>query len=374
MRRSRRALDQEGADPLGIIGLPRQHRKENTLAGIAQKGAHRSHPWVLLAVGTLAGLVSSLAALLAVDAERSFALDFPDPPTTSVVDHSITYDRYPEREARIYTVDASLIKQCRQSHFVVVTFSGTGMETSQYQANVIQRPVEDLGGCVMYHWYGNTYDADASARSIADAIAQVTPDGERKRVVFLAASLGGIAAEQIATDPAVAESKAIDLVRIIMIATPVDMNDVLQDVFGVPVPLIKDIPVAIPRFGGLVVLGNAINGQRQRGQLGDPVEWKNTFTNAAKTRPVLLWSELEVLRQGMARIRSDVRVDYLGSPDSELTVDTDKAYARVESLVIAETRYFKLHDGGHDRGWLEATAGTYNEKLVPILRELFGPV
>jgi Alpha/beta hydrolase family len=336
-----------------------------------QRGARRLHPWVWVAIGALAGLCS-LSALLAVDADRSLALDAPDLPTTSVVDHSISYATYPEREARTRSVDATLVEQCRKSHFVVVSFSGTGMETSQYQANMIQRPVEDLGGCVMYHWYGHAYDAVASARSIADAIAQVTPDGERKRVVFLGASFGGIAAEEIATEPVVADSRVIDLVRIIMIATPVDMNDVLQDVFGVPVPLIKDIPVGIPRFGGLVVLGNAINGQRQRGQLLDPVEWKNTFVNAAKTRPVLLWSELERLRMGMVRIRSDVRVDYLGSPDSELTVDTDKAYAQVQNLVIAETRYIRLHDAGHDQGWLTSTSATYNAKLVPIFQELFG--
>ena len=343
------------------------------MAAHDQRGAHRSRPWVRVGVGALAGLVCSLSALLTVDAARSIALDSPDRPTTTVVDHSISYATYPERAARIHAVDPILVEQCRQSDFVVISFSGTGIETSQYQANVIQPAVEDLGGCVMYHWYGHSYDTASSARSVADAIEQVTPDGERKRVVFLGASFGGIAAEDIASEPVVADSRVIDLVRIIMIATPVDMNDVLQDVFGVPVPLIKDIPVGIPRFGGLVVLGNAINGQRQRGELGEPTEWKNTFTNAAKTRPVLLWSELERLRKGMAWIRSDVRVDYLGSPDSELIIDTDKAYARVESLVVAETRYFRLHDGGHDMGWLASTAGTYNDRLVPIFQEMFGP-
>jgi len=334
---------------------------------------HRSHPWVRTALAGLAGLVCSLSGLLALDAARSIALDSPDQPTTSVVDHSITYATYPEREATTRVVDAALVEQCRASHFVVVTFSGTGMEASQYQANVIQRPIEDLGGCVMYHWYGHSYDAAASATSVARAIAEVTPDGQRKRVVFLGASFGGIAAEDIAVEPVVADSKIIDLERIIMIATPMDMNDVLQDVFGVPVPLIKDIPVSIPRFGGLVVLGNAINGQGQRGQLLDPAEWRNTFTNAAKTRPVLLWTELERLRKGLLRVQPDIRVDYLGSPDSELTVDTDKAYARIESIVIAETRYIRLHDGGHDMGWLASTAGMYNDKLVPIFREMFGP-
>jgi hypothetical protein len=338
----------------------------------AARGRHRSRPRAVVFLGALAGLAGCLVSLLALDAERSTALDPPTRPTTSVIDHAITYATYPEREAATHAPDPTLVEQCRQSHFVVVTFSGTGMEASQYQANMIQRPVEDLGGCAMYHWYGHNYDAAASARSVAAAIEEVTPRGQRKQVVFLGASFGGIAAEDVASEPAVTGSSAIDLVRIIMIATPVDMNDVLQDVFGVPVPLIKDIPIAIPRFGGLVVLGNAINGQRQRGQLGDPAEWRNTFANAAKTRPVLLWSELERLRMGLVRIRSDVRVDYLGSPDSELTVDTDKAYARVESLVIAETRYVRLHDGGHDLGWLASTAGAYNEKLVPIFQELFG--
>ncbi|HEY3547660.1 MAG TPA: hypothetical protein VGK17_16425, partial [Propionicimonas sp.] len=131
------------------------------------RGGRRPHPWVRVVVAGLAGLIVALSALLTLDAERSFALDSPDLPTTSVVDHSISYATYPEREARTHTVDSVLVDQCRASHFVVVTFSGTGMEASQYQANVIQRPIEDLGGCVMYHWYGHSYDAAASARSVA---------------------------------------------------------------------------------------------------------------------------------------------------------------------------------------------------------------
>jgi len=47
---------------------------------------------------------------------------------------------------RTTTVDPALVDQCRGSHFVVVTFSGTGMEESHYQANVIQRAIEDAGG------------------------------------------------------------------------------------------------------------------------------------------------------------------------------------------------------------------------------------
>ncbi len=331
-----------------------------------------AHHWLRFLALAVAGSVAASAAILGLDAERSWAIDPRDAPTTSVVDHAITWALYPERTARTTAVDPILVEACRESHFVVITFSGTGLTGSQYQANMIQNLVEELGGCVMYHWYGRSYDAGASARSVADAVQSVTPSGQRKPVVFLGASFGGIAAEDIASQPAVADSPVIDLRRIIMIATPVDMNDVLADVFGIPVPWIKDVPLDIPHFGGLVVLANAVNGQRQRGQLLDAAQWQETFINAAKTRPVLMWSELERIRKGMLTVRTDVPVDYLGSPDSDPTVDTDHAYARIENLIIAPTRYFTISQGGHDEGWLLSMADKYNAKLAPILGELFG--
>jgi len=334
--------------------------------------SRRIHRGLRLAAATMAGVLGGMWAILALDTARSQALDPPDPPTTAVIDHAVTWSTYPERAAMTNPVDPGLVERCRTSDFVVITFSGTGMADSQYQANMIQSHVEDLGGCVMYHWYGHTYDEVASARSVERAVEDVTAPGERKPVVLLGASFGGIAAEDIAAQPAVADSPVIDLRKIIMVATPVDMNDVIQDVFGVPVPLIKDIPLGIPRFGGLVVLGNAVNGQGQRGELLDPVEWRETFTNAAKTRPLLMWSQLERIRKGMLTVRSDIPVDYLGSPDSDMTVDTDHAYARLDNLVMAPTRYFTVPGGGHDEGWLLSMADRYNEKLVPILAELFG--
>ncbi len=342
--------------------------------GRRNAGSRRRTRWGLVrhTAASLAAVLAAVSLILTIDTERSIALDFADGPTTSVLDHSISWARYPQREARVRTVDPVLVTQCRQSAFVVVTFSGTGMEESHYQANMIQGFIEDLGGCVMYHWYGHVYDARASARSVEKAIEEVTPKGRRKAVVFLGASFGGIAAEDVATEPVIQHSTVIDLRRIIMIATPVDMNDVIQDVFGIPVPLIKNIPVAIPRFGGLVVLGNAINGQRQRGQLSDPIEWKKTFINAAKTRPVLMWSELERIRKGMLKVRHNVPVDYLGSPDSETTVNTDQAYERVDNIIVARTRYIVVRGGGHDKGWLMSAADRYNEKLAPIFQELFG--
>lgn len=328
--------------------------------------------WLGFAAATLAGVLCALSAILAVDVARSEALDPLDPPTTAVIDHEITWSLYPEQSARTTAVDPTLVEQCRARDFVVITFGGTGMVESQYQANMIERFVEELGGCVMYHWYGHFYDPAASARSVQQAVAAVTPSGQRKPVVLLGASFGGIAAEDIASQPAVAESKVIELRKIIMIATPVDLDDVIQDVLGVPVPWIKDLPLDIPRFGGLVVLANAINGQRQRGQLLDRSEWRQTFVNATKTRPVLMWSQLERIRKGMSTVRADIPVDYLGSPNSDLIVDTDRAYERVDELIEADTRYLTIDGGGHDEGWLLTRAEQYNARLVPILTEMFG--
>lgn len=330
--------------------------------------------WLTFWIGSVMALTAALAGILVLDSARSLALYRPDPPTTSVVDHSITWARFPQREATSRSVDPLLVEQCRRSRFVVITFSGTGMEDSHYQANMLGGPVTKLGGCVMYHWYGSTYDAHASAMSVRDALRTVTVRGERREVVFLGASFGGIAAEDIASDPVIRSARGIDLRKIIMIATPVDLDDVIQDVFGVPVPLVKDLPVRLPHFGDLVVLGNAINGQRQRGELGDAAEWRKTVVNASKTRAQLMWSELERLRKGMLWVRTDVPVDYVGSPDSDETVDTDQAYGRVAELGTAGTRYLTIEGGGHDQGWLLASADSYNARLVPILQEMFGAV
>jgi len=342
------------------------------LAGGGRTALRRLRRWLAFWMCSAAALTAALTAVLVLDSVRSLALYRPDPPTTSVVDHAITWARFPQREARSRSTDPQLVEQCRRSRFVVVTFSGTGMEDSHYQANMLLSPVTKLGGCVMYHWYGSTYDAHASARSVTDALRSVTAEGERKEVVFLGASLGGIAAEDIASDPGIRSAQGVHLRKVIMIATPVDLNDVIVDVFGVPVPLIKDVQVPIPRFGDLVVLGNAINGQRQRGDLGDAAEWRKTLVNAPKTRSQLMWSELERLRTGMRVVRADVPVDYVGSPDSDATVNTDQAYERVANLVTAETRYLTIEGGGHDQGWLLASADIYNARLVPILEEMFG--
>lgn len=319
----------------------------------------------------LAGLMAGSASILGIDAAYSKAIDTPDAPTTSVIDHDITWTPDPESEAKLRPVNPELIEKCRQSKFVVINFSGTGMETSHYAANILQNLVEELGGCSMYHWYGHVYDPKASAQSVESAVESVTPAGEKKQVVFIGASFGGIAVEDIALEPAVKNSDTINLKRIIMLMTPMDMNDVTDTFFGVPVTWLKDVPV--PEFGGLVVLGNAIKGQAQREQLSDWNEWNNTFINAAKTRPVLMRSELERIQRGLRKVRPDVAVSYVASPDSDPTVNDWQACQRLAELFDDNSvSYVELKQAGHDKGWILAESGKYNPQIGGILRSMFG--
>lgn len=319
----------------------------------------------------LAGVAFAAASLFGIDAELAKANDTPDAPTTSVIDHDITWTPDPESEAKLRPVNPELIEKCRKSKFVVINFSGTGMETSHYAANILQNLVEELGGCSMYHWYGHIYDPEASAESVESAIESVTPAGQKKQVVFIGASFGGIAAEDIALEPAVANSNKIDLKKIIMLMTPMDMNDVTDNFFGIPVTWLDDVPV--PEFGGLTVLGNAIKGQAQREQLLDGDEWNNTFINAAKTRPRLMRSELIRIEQGLRKVRPDVSVSYVASPDSDPTVNDWQACQRLAELFDDGTvSYVELKKAGHDKGWLVAESGKYNPKIGDILQNTFG--
>ena len=60
------------------------------------------------------------------------------------------------REAKSFAIDACLMEKCRESRLVAVTLSGTVMEDSHYQVDMIQKLVADLGGCIMCHWFGHT--------------------------------------------------------------------------------------------------------------------------------------------------------------------------------------------------------------------------
>lgn len=300
----------------------------------------------------------------------SRANDPHDGPTTSVVDMRVTTAPNPEQAAKITEINQDIVEQCRKSKFVVVIFSGTGMETSQYTANMIQDLVQKMGGCVMYHWYGSSYNPEASAESVAEAIDDVTPQGEVKLVIFIGESFGGIAAEDISMEPAIATDKNIDLKGITMIETPVDLNDATETLFGIPLAWLKDLP--IPEFNDLTMLLNSFNGQYLRDELGIPQAYNDSIINARKTSPQLTHDEVERMQRGMRKVNPNVSINYIGSADSTKTVDHKKAYNRIDAMTDATTTYLLIHGAGHDDLWLVKMYKLYENALIISFENTLG--
>jgi hypothetical protein len=332
----------------------------------------KSRIWFQRFGATLGGIALWGASLLGIDAAQYSTTRPSYGPTTSVVDKHITNADNPQEAAKVIDVDPALIEKCRDAKFVVINLSGTGMETSHYAASVLEQVTENLGGCSMYHWYGSEYNPAASADSIEKAVEEVTPTGTKKQVVLIGASFGGIAAEDIASEPAIENSNTIELKQIIMLATPMDMSVVTENFFGIPITWVKNLP--IPEFGKLPVLVNSINGQWRRGQLFDQNEWNNTFINTAKTDPGLMRSQLQRIQQGLRRVRPDVHVAYAASPDSDPTVDNSGSYGALTQMLGGDKVVeINIPGGGHDEGWLASKADLYNSKIFgPLLEALFG--
>lgn len=259
----------------------------------------------------------------------------------------------------------------RKSKFVLVIQSGTGMETSQYTANVLYKTVQELGGVILYSWYGSSYDSHASAVSIRNAIREITPEGEVKPVIMLGQSFGGIAVEDESEDPVLQEADFIDMRRFIFEETPVDLGDATETFFGIPLSWLKDIQ--IPEFNGLTTLFNAINGQYLRGQLGLPEEWTNTFINAAQTSPELMRSEVVRMQSGLQRINPNVPIDYIGSTDSRNTVNHRQAFERLAAMgVKAKVRYIQISGVDHDEIWLSQQVDKYIPAIVDSIKDVVG--
>lgn len=260
----------------------------------------------------------------------------------------------------------------RNSKFVLVIQSGTGMETSQYTANVLYDTVQNLGGVILYSWYGTHYDSHASAISIRDAIRKITPEGEVKPVLMLGQSFGGIAVEDESEDPVLQSADFMNIKKIIMIETPMDLNDATETFFGMPISWFKD--AKIPEFNGLTTLVNAINGQYLREELGVREEWTNTFINAARTSPQLMQSQVERIQQGMRKVNPYVSVDYIGSTDSKKTVNHLQAYERLEGMANAKTkiRYIQIAGVDHDEIWLSKQVDKYIPSIIDSIKDVVG--
>lgn len=258
----------------------------------------------------------------------------------------------------------------RKSRFVLVIRSGTGMETSQYTANVLYNMVQELGGVIVYSWYGSQIDSHASAVSIRDTIREFTPEGEVKPVIMLGQSFGGIEAEDESEDPALKDANFLKIIKIIMIETPVDLEDTTETFFGMPLSWLGN--VQIPEFNNLTTLANAINGQYLRGELGIPEEWNNSFINATRTSPQLMHSEVERIQQGLRKVNPDVAIDYIGSTDSRNTVNHRQAFERIDAMTDAPTNYISISGADHDEIWLAYKVDRYIPSLIQSIKAAIG--
>ena len=251
-------------------------------------------------------------------------------------------------------------------------FSGTSMETSHYAASVYNALVEEHGGCSMFHWSGYRYDPDASAISVEESIDEMVRAGEKKKVVFIGSSLGGTLAQDIATHESVMNSDSIDLERVIVIATPKDMEDINTTILGImPVAWLKHLPLEIPlpAFGRLPIFIQAIAGQVAAGDMTDRQAWWHTIDNVSKTRPQLTHSELERLRRGMHNIRPDVSIDYVGSSTNDNTVNVRQAVEKISQYT--DVTFTEVGDGAvHGDVWHVAAAGYYWSIIEQVLKQV----
>lgn len=348
----------------------------------------RSHVRRKLMAGFLGGTVLSVVGILTLDSEMSEAKRIPVEPSVTILDTAITYTQNPAETTRTQQVSPERVEQCRESKFVVVFISGTGMEVSFYSGNNVKELVEGMDGCVMYLLKGTSNDEHLWAKLLEKAVDEVTPEGEQKDVMLVGGSEGGIVAEDIASDPAIENSKNMKIKQILMLMTPVDMNDTLGTFFGMPIPWLDAKTGDLPKFGNFVVLMNGMNGQSQRDDLLNWGEWQMTFDNAAKTDASRLRYDVERIRRGMQRLNPNIDITYVAADpnvdyrDQDKTVNGMQAYQRIVdmmkqeggagqvSFILLNTRGFRA--GGHDNCWLSENQQECNRQIFePVLRKTF---
>lgn len=302
----------------------------------------------------------------------------PDKPVVRVFDPSIVWTDNPQVTASRQADNLELKQECMNSKFLTIDFSGTGMETSHYSAGLKNASIKKLGGCSLYLWYGQKYDNDANVEAIETAVEELTLPGQSKKVIFRAASFGGIAAEAAAAHPTIKDSKVIDLAGIIMEDSPHDMEDVEYSILGVPFrEIAKYINFAeLPYFiehNHLGVVAAAVKGQNDMGKIGNQTEWGYTWNNIKKTWPPLMWSELAGIDRGMVDYNPAVPVVYMQSNIDD-TVNGTQAIAKIQQA-IPKLRVVHLAYEGlamkHAPSWLSEaqpySSSSYEEETKALL-------
>ena len=128
----------------------------------------------------------------------------------------------------------------------------------------------------------------------------------------------------------------------------------------------------MPEFGKLAVLASNIGSQAQQGKLFTETGLHDAFVNTAKTRPVLMRSELLRIQQGLQNVRPDLAVSYVASPGSDTTVNNVRAFQRLETLPGgAKVTFVEIGDASHDSAWLVSEATKFNPVFKKIFEDTF---
>lgn len=255
---------------------------------------------------------------------------------------------------------------CENSDFIVIHNSGTGKETGEHIATNNRKLIESFGGCAMYLVYGYTYQPAESAKVLSTTIEAFVKDANKRKLVLIGSSFGGIAWEEIATHPAVRDSPFIDILAIVMESSPTSMKDVKGDILGLPASDVANLRIPIIRP---FVLANNLLDIIERKDDINSLTVKNAAINAAETRPQLVDSQLAETIRGLGphEIRSDVRIFYIHSPKTDDMINTVKSLGTLRRMTNATITELAIEGAGHATSWLDfkydKTKPAYEEVL-----------
>ncbi|MGB2786761.1 MAG: alpha/beta hydrolase [Candidatus Saccharimonadaceae bacterium] len=241
---------------------------------------------------------------------------------------------------------------CENSDFIVIHNSGTGKETGEHVATNNRKLIESFGGCVMYLVYGYTYQPKESAEVLSSTISSFAKNGEKRKLILVGSSFGGIAWEEIAMHPAVRNSPFIDIIAIVMESAPTSMKDVKGDILGFPASDVANLRIPIIRP---FVLANNLFDIVDRKEEINFLTVKNAAINAAETRPQLVDSQLARTIHGLGpdEIRPDIRIFYVHSPETDDMINTVQALATLRRMTKASITELAIEGAGHATSWLD---------------------
>lgn len=322
--------------------------------------------------------VVSIAWLLGFDAAATELTDPKELPSVHTVDKRIIDSFIPQATARELPDDPELEKQYLDSDFVMIFFSGMGMEISEINAAIYEETLLEMGGRPAYFWYGHEYNSQKSAQAVVDFLTRVTPAGETRKVVLYGTSFGGMAAQDIISEPVFQQAQNIELLGIFVEGSPANSASVKGDIAGLPLSgLIENTPV-VPPLGRGAVWSIYAAQQIARGQVFDLRQGYYTLHTTLKTRPALARSQLDRIKRGINAIPLSAQTAELGkstklifiAPTFDPDIDTMQAYEEYNKREDIQGSYEEVADDIHAGSWHINRADIYKEAIKRGIAQL----